>query len=95
MRNHDCFSLFNVTDDASAKSLQSCLTLCNPPGGPPGPSVHGILQVRILEWLPCPPPGELPDPGIEPASPVSAAWQVASLPLSHRGNPGMMLSPLN
>ena len=28
----------------------------------PGSSVHGILQVRILEWLPCPPLGDLPQP---------------------------------
>jgi len=34
----------------------------------PGSSVHGILQARILEWVACPPPGHLPDPGIEPAS---------------------------
>ena len=34
-----------------AKSLQSCLTLRNPMGCiPPGASVHGILQSRILEW---------------------------------------------
>ena len=33
-----------------AKSLQSCLTLCNPLDGlPPGFSAHGILQARILE----------------------------------------------
>ena len=31
---------------------QSCLTLCNPvDGSPPGSSVHGILQARILEWV--------------------------------------------
>ena len=34
------------------KSLQSCLTLCNPRDcSPPGSSVHGILQARILEWV--------------------------------------------
>ena len=34
------------------KSLQSCLTLCDPMDcSPPGPSVHGILQARILEWV--------------------------------------------
>ena len=33
----------------------------------PGSSVHGILQTRIL-GLPCPPLGDLPDPGIKPAS---------------------------
>ena len=36
---------------AAAKSLQSCLTLCDPrDGSPPGSSVHGILQARVLEW---------------------------------------------
>ena len=38
--------------DAAAKSLQSCPTLCDPLDGiPPGASVHGIFQVRILEWV--------------------------------------------
>ena len=38
-----------------AKSLQSCLTLCNPLDcSPPGSSVHGILQARILEWVAMP-----------------------------------------
>ena len=31
----------------------------------PGSFVHGILQARILEWLPCPPSGDLPNPGIK------------------------------
>ena len=36
---------------AAAKSLQSCPTLCDPiDGSPPGFSVHGIFQARILEW---------------------------------------------
>ena len=35
---------------------------------PPGSSVHGILQVRIPVWLLCHPPGDLPDPGMEPWS---------------------------
>jgi len=35
-----------------AKSLQLCLTLCDPMDcSPPGSSVHGVLQVRILEWV--------------------------------------------
>ena len=38
-----------------AKSLKSCLTLCNPMDYiPPGTSVHGILQTRILEWVAMP-----------------------------------------
>ena len=37
---------------AAAKSLQSCLTLCDPiDGSPPGSSVHGVLQARTLEWV--------------------------------------------
>ena len=37
---------------AAAKLLQSCPTLCDPiDGGPPGSSVHGILQARALEWV--------------------------------------------
>ena len=35
-----------------AKSLQSCLTLCDPiDGSPPGSVVPGILQARTLEWV--------------------------------------------
>ena len=34
------------------KSFQACLTLCDPADcSPPGSSVHGILQARILEWV--------------------------------------------
>ena len=37
---------------AAAKSLQLCLTLCDPiDGSPPGSPVHGILQARTLEWV--------------------------------------------
>ena len=42
---------------AAAKSLQSCLTLCDPiDGSPSGSPVPGILQARTLEWLPFPSP---------------------------------------
>ena len=37
---------------ATAKSRQSCPTLCDPRNGsPPGSSVPGILQARTLEWV--------------------------------------------
>ena len=37
---------------AAAKSLQSCLTLCDPTDGrPPGSPVPGILQARTLKWV--------------------------------------------
>ena len=44
----------------------------------PGFSVHGILQARVLEWLPFPLPGNLPDPGIEPRSPELKADSLLS-----------------
>ena len=55
---------------------QTCPTLYNPMDcSLPDSSVQGIFQARILEWVqePFPPPGDLPSPGIEPASPVSPA----------------------
>ena len=72
---------------------QSCPILCDPKDcSLPGSCVHGIsqartgfLQARILEWLPCPPPGDLPDPGIEPTSLCLLHWQVGSLPLAPPG----------
>ena len=40
------------TGRPTAKSLQSCLTLCDPiDGSPPGPAVPGILQAITLEWV--------------------------------------------
>ena len=36
---------------ATAKSLQSCPTLCDPIDSPPGSSIPGILQARTLEWV--------------------------------------------
>ena len=40
---------------AAAKSLQSCLTLCDPiDGSQPGSPVPGILQARTLEWVAIP-----------------------------------------
>ena len=53
---------------------QSHPTLCNPIYcGLPGSSVHGISQARILEWLPFPSPGHLPNSGkIKPTSLVSS-----------------------
>ena len=57
-----------------AKLLQSCPTLRDPGDcTPPGSSVRGILQARITDWLPSPPLGDLPDPGLEPRSLTSPA----------------------
>ena len=47
-------------------------------------TVHGILPVRILEWVAYPSPEDLPNPGIEPMSPE---LQVDSLPSEPPGKP--------
>ena len=50
---------------------QSCLTLFNPTDcSLPSSSVHGILQARVLEWVPFTSPGNHPNPRIEPGSPA-------------------------
>ena len=44
--------MFHNIVAVTAKSLQLCLTLCNPiDGSPPVSPVPGILQARILEWV--------------------------------------------
>ena len=64
---------------------QSYLTLCDPMDcNPPGSSVHGILQARILEWVTIPFCMDLPNPGIEP---MSLALQEDSLPSEAPGKP--------
>ena len=67
-----------------AKSLQLCLTLCDPMDcSPAGSSVHGILQARIVVWVAMPsPPGTLTHPRIASASLMSPA-----LAGDHLGNP--------
>ena len=52
-----------------AKSLQLCPTLCNPVNcSLPGSSVYGFSRQEYWSGLPCPPPGDLPNPGIKPAA---------------------------
>ena len=50
----------------------------------PDSSGDRIFQARMLEWLPFPSSGDLPDPGMELGSP---AWQVDSLPTELPGKP--------
>ena len=66
--------LYTFKFSLHARLLQSCPTLCNPMDcSPPSSSAHGILQARILEWLLCPPPGDLPNQGTKLASLLSRA----------------------
>ena len=72
---------------SNALVTQSCLTLCDPMDcSPSGSYVHGILQARILECVAMPPPGNLPNPGIQLESP---ALQKILYHLSHQGSPSI------
>ena len=51
----------------------------------------GFSKQKYWSGLSCPSPGNLPDPGIECASPATPALQADSLPLSHRGSPASMV----
>ena len=79
---------------AYAKSLWSCLTLFNSMDcSPLAFSVPWILQARLLQCVAMPSSRDLPDPRIEPTSPVTPALQVV---LSHWGNPlGLLLVLIN
>ena len=75
----------------SAKSLQSCPTLCNPMNcSPPDFSGNGIFQARILEQAAISSSRDLPDPGIEPMSLEAPSLPVDSLPLEPYRKPGYM-----
>ena len=74
------------------KSLQLCPTLCDPMNCIAHQAPLSMELSRQEHWsgLLCPPPGDLPDPRIKPASPATSALQADSLPLSHRENPECM-----
>ena len=60
--------------DMEVLIAQLYLTLCNPMDcSPPGSSVHGILQARILQWVAIPLSKNLHDSEIKPRSPVLQA----------------------
>ena len=84
--------VYSATDNrwVGGKSLQAFPTLCNAmKPSLSGFSVHGVSRQEYWNRLPCPPPGNLPNPGAEPeflSSPVlaggffatSAAWEANS-----------------
>ena len=64
-----------------AELLESCPTLCDPMGcSPPGSPSMGFSRQEYWSKLPCPPPGDLPDPGMKPTSLISPALAMGSLP---------------
>ena len=72
----------------SAKSLQLCLTL-QPNGQAPLPM--GFSRQEYWSGLPCPPPGDLPDRGIEPASLRSVSC-TGKWVLNHEGHLGSLIN---
>ena len=67
---------------------QSRPTQCDSMGcSPPGSSVHGILQARILEWVAIPFSRASPYPGIEPGSQLCLHCRQILYGLSHQGSP--------
>ena len=54
------------------------------------PLSMGLSRQEYWSELPCPPSRDIPDPGIEPTSPVAPALQADSLLLSHQGSPNLI-----
>ena len=78
-----CGKIVGMTSCVHAKSFQLCLTLYNPTDcTPPGFSVHGVFQARILEWVAISFSRHLPDPGTKSASLMSPALPGSSLSLA-------------
>ena len=70
------------------KSLQWCLTLCDPMDcSPPGLSVYGILQTGILEWVAMPSSRGSSQPRDQTCVLHLLRWQSGSLPLVPAGKP--------
>ena len=71
-----------------ANLLQSCPTLCySMDYSPPGSSFHGILQVRILEWVAMPSSRGSSQPKAWTHVSCLLYWQAGSLPLMPPGKP--------
>ena len=58
---------------------------------PPGSSLHGILQARVLEWVAVPSAGDLPGPGFEPMSLTPPALAGGFFTTEPPGKPGYLL----
>jgi len=77
LRFYPCCSMYRYVLVA-----QSCLFLCNPIDcSPPGSSVHGILQARILEWIAMPSSRGSSQPRDQTLVSCFLNWQAGSLPL--------------
>ena len=89
LKQNSHYSIVQFIPCVCVISCFSSIQLCNPMDcSPPGSSVHGILQARILEWVAIPfSPGDLPDAEIEPVFLCPLHWQAGSLPFAPPGKP--------
>ena len=73
---HLCLYCFNEQDYVLCLVAQMCPTLCDPMDySQSGSSVQGVSPGKNTGWsgLPCPLPGDIPNPGMEPRSPALQA----------------------
>ena len=73
------------------KLLQLCMTATLWTVAHQAPLSMGFSRQQYWSELPCPPPGDLPDPGIKPVFPATPALQVDSLMLNHQGSPNQII----
>ena len=77
-------SMVTIVNNDGALVPKSCLTLATPwTVACQAPLSMGFPRQEYWRGLPFPPPGDLPNPGIEPMSPASTQW---NLLLSHQGS---------
>ena len=78
-------SLEFMKERNKVKVTQLCPILCDPMDY----TVHGILQVRLLEWVAFPFSRDLPNPGTEPRSPTLQAGSLPAEPQEKLKNTGV------
>ena len=83
----------NIVCMHACSVAQSCQTPCDPMNCRlPGFSVHGIFRGQEYGGgLPFPPPGDLPNPGIEPAHPAAPVLEGKFFTTEPHGKPGKIL----
>ena len=86
MSENLCYLIYLMKSESESEVSQSCQTLCNPVDcSPPGFSIHGILQARMLEWVASSFSRGSSRPRVKAASPASPALAGRSFPLSRLG----------
>ena len=73
MGPNQTYKLFTSLIIVKVLVAQSCLTLCGPVDSRQAPLSMGFSRQEFWGGLPFPPPGDFPDPGIEPRSPTLQA----------------------